>query len=326
MQYIDSIIIHNFKSFKHANIKFSKGFNCIVGPNGSGKSNICDSLLFALGESSLKRMRVNNTALLINSNAKPKKEDGVKKAYVKINLEGQNPLEVARIIKSNNKMGYRLNSKKVSKQELVDVLRSYRSEINDTNIIAQGEISYMVNIHSKERRELIDIAAGIKEFNDKKDTSMKELDKVQEKMNSAHIVLNERKGFLDQLEKEKEDAEKYLQLIETIKKVSYTTLKNSEKQSESDFNSTLERVKSAEEKRKELTERIQESDLIVERLSKEKETVAKALNERSVESSGTNKLLENINKELAVKDTQSKSLKEKLAESENPRRIFPGFP
>ena len=58
MLYLDSIILHNFKSFRHANIKFGKGFNCIVGPNGSGKSNICDSLLFALGESSLRRMRL----------------------------------------------------------------------------------------------------------------------------------------------------------------------------------------------------------------------------------------------------------------------------
>src|SRR5208282_5197739 len=101
-------------SFKHANIKFSRGFNCIVGANGSGKSNICDSLLFALGESSLKRMRVPNTAQLINSFAKPKSEDGVKRAYVKINFAGTEPLEVARIIKSNNKIGYRLNGKRVT--------------------------------------------------------------------------------------------------------------------------------------------------------------------------------------------------------------------
>jgi chromosome segregation protein len=180
MQYLDSIIIHNFKSFKHANIKFSKGFNCIVGANGSGKSNLCDALLFALGESSLKRMRVSNTALLINSFAKPKSDDGVKRAYVKIAFGGDNPLEIARIIKSNNKMGYRLNGKHATRQEVVEVLRAYRSEINDTNIIAQGEVSSMVSLNAKERRELIDVAAGIKEFNDKKEIAMKELQKVEE--------------------------------------------------------------------------------------------------------------------------------------------------
>ncbi len=144
MQHLDSVIIHNFKSFKHVNIKFSKGFNCIVGANGSGKSNICDSLLFALGESSLKRMRVQNASQLINSFAKPRKEDNVKRAYVKINFAGDTPLEVARIIKSNNKIGYRLNGKHATRQEVIDTLRGCRSEINETNIIAQGEIAYMM--------------------------------------------------------------------------------------------------------------------------------------------------------------------------------------
>lgn len=316
MQYLDSIIIHNFKSFKHANIKFSKGFNCIVGPNGSGKSNICDSLLFALGESSLKRMRVPNTSQLINSFAKPKKEDGVKRAYVKINIAGDSPTEVARIIKSNNKIGYRLNGNRATRQEIIDVLRVYKSEINDTNIIAQGEISYMINLNSKERRELIDVAAGIKEFNEKKETAMKELDKVEQKMNEARIVLNERKGFLDQLEKEKEDAEKYNELTENVKRISFTLLKNIEKQSESDFNSVIEKIRANEAKKKDSSQIVAELDVMLEKLTKEKEALSKSLNERSVELNGTNKILENINKDVAVKETESKSLKEKLSESE----------
>ena len=136
MAHLDSVIIHNFKSFKHVNIKFSKGFNCIVGANGSGKSNIADSLLFALGESSLNRMRVPNTGQLINSFAKPKKEDGVKRAYVKINFSGSNPLEIARVIKSNNKIGYRLNGKHVTKQEVIDSLARMKSFHPDLPFLA----------------------------------------------------------------------------------------------------------------------------------------------------------------------------------------------
>jgi len=317
MQHLDNVIVHNFKSFKHVNIKFSKGFNCIVGANGSGKSNICDSLLFALGESSLKRMRVQNASQLINSFAKPRPEDNVKRAYVKINFAGDTPLEVARIIKSNNKIGYRLNGKHATRQEVVDALRGCRSEINETNIIAQGEISYMISLNAKERRELIDVAAGIKEFNDKKDTAMKELEKVQEKINMAEIALNERKGFLYQLEKEKEDTEKYLQLTDTIKRISYTLLKNSEHQAESDFKSISERLGEIEQKRQAATSSIADIDIMVEKISGEKDTLTKSLNERSVELSATNRKLENASKETAVKEAQIKSLKEKLGESES---------
>ena len=314
MAHLDSVIIHNFKSFKHVNIKFSKGFNCIVGANGSGKSNICDSLLFALGESSLKRMRVPNTAQLINSFAKPRNDDGVKRAYVKINFDGTDPLEVARIIKSNNKIGYRLNGKRVTKQEVVEALRSQRSDINETNIIAQNEISYMINLNPKDRRELIDIAAGIKEFNDKKDTAMKELEKVQLKMNEAQIALNERRGFLNQLEKEKEDAEKYLKLNDTVKRISYTLLKNTEEKIEKDFGGISEILKGLEERKKAVTISTTEIDLMLEKLSKDKAVLSKELAEKSVELGSTNKALETINKDTAVKETQLKSLKERIEE------------
>jgi len=118
------------------------------------------------------------------------------------------------------------------------------------------------------------------------------------------------------LEKEKEDAETYLKLTDTIKRITYTTLKNSEKQTETDFNSTIQRITVADERKKDLTISINETDLILEKLSKDKETLAKTLNERSVELSGTNKILENINKEIAVNETQSRSLKEKVSEAE----------
>ncbi len=164
---------------------------------------------------------------------------------------------------------------------------------------------------------MIDVAGGIKEFNDKKDTAMKELEKVQEKINMAEISLSERKGFLYQLEKEKEDAEKYIQLSDTVKQINYTLLKNSERQAESDFNSIAERLREVGQKRQVAAASITDMDLMIEKLSKEKDSLAKSLNERSVELSTTNRVLENINKEIAVKEEQIKSLKEKLKESQS---------
>ena len=105
---------------------------------------------------------------MINSHAKPKKEDKVKRAYVKLVLQGRGAFEIARIIKSNNKVGYRLNDRHATRQDVIDVLRAKRCEINETNAITQGEIDTMLSLNAKERRELIDVAAGIKEFDEKK--------------------------------------------------------------------------------------------------------------------------------------------------------------
>jgi chromosome segregation protein len=308
------VILHNFKSFRHANIRFGEGFNCIVGPNGSGKSNICDSLLFALGESSLKRMRLTSFPQIINSYAKPKKEDNVKRAYVKLTFSGEEPVEISRIIKSNNKVGYRLNGRHVTRQDVIDVLRAGRCEINETNTITQGEIGTLLSLNARERRELIDVAAGIKEFDDKKDASLKELEKVEGKINEAGIMVNERQGFLDELEKEKEDAERYLALADSIKNANYTILKTREGGIASEYEKEIALIKGKEQKRAELDNSIKETDMQIEKLSSQKAGITKSLNERSIEVGSTSKLLESANKDIAVKESQRNLAQEKISD------------
>lgn len=151
--HLDTVILHNFKSFRHANIRFTDGFNCVIGPNGSGKSAIFDSLLFALGESSLRRMRVTSFPQLINNDAKPNREDNVKRAYVTLTFKGDEPLEITRSIKSDNKAGYRLNGKRVTRQDIIEVLRTKRCDLNETNVIMQGEIGTLLSL--KDRKSVV---------------------------------------------------------------------------------------------------------------------------------------------------------------------------
>src|SRR5690606_20366228 len=55
---IDSIKIAGFKSFADTVVfPVSDGITGIVGPNGCGKSNLIESLRWAMGETSAKRMR-----------------------------------------------------------------------------------------------------------------------------------------------------------------------------------------------------------------------------------------------------------------------------
>jgi chromosome segregation protein len=309
MLYLDSLVLHNFKSFRHASIKFKPNFNCIVGPNGSGKSNICDALLFVLGESSLKRMRITSMQQLINDKAKPKNDEGTKRAYVKLNLAGDEPVEIARIIKSNNKIGYRLNGKRVTRQEMLEVIRGHRSEISEVNTITQGEIMTLLALNPRERRGLIEVAAGIREFDEKKAASMSELDKVQAKIGEAGVLLNERLGFLGELAKEKEDAERYISLTNTIKRINYTLLRLREDSAASDLSRVTAVLHEGEGKHSALSEKVNKATAETEALLAKKAELSKRLNERSMEVSATNRLLEGVGKEIAVAETQRASSK-----------------
>ncbi len=310
MFYLDRLTLHNFKSFKHANVKFSRGFNCVVGPNGSGKSNLCDSLLFVMGESSLRRMRATSTASLINNSVKPDPELHIKRSYVTLSFLDDKGVttEISRAVKSNNKISYRLDGKRVPRQALLDVLHANSCWVNETNTITQGEITRILNFTPKERRGLLDVAAGIREFDDKKDNALKELEKVEEKISNARVMLNEREGFLSELKKEKEDAERYLSLEASVKQITYTLLKVKEQQVAGEYASAIEKLKKAEASKKEIEAKLLALDADLGKLADERAQKSQKLNERSMEVNAANKSLDEINSVIAAANAQLEGL------------------
>ncbi len=315
MLYIDKIHIKNFKSFKNSSTQFTNGFNCIVGPNGAGKSNICDSLLFALGETSLKRMRVSKTKDLINAlvleNAKTKKI-----ASVSILFSGSSSFEIYRSVDSEGKIEYRLDGKKVTRQEIVDMLARNGAVVNETNTITQGEINKIMSLSVKERRYLIDIAAGIKEFDDKREDSLKELEKVDEKISGAKALLGERLGFLNELKKEKDDAEAYQYFSSQIKKINYTILKRRFE----DINSKMSKINEEIKTKNDLLSKDQESlnslNTQISELSTKHSEVSKEINSKSSKLSSINAALEDANKNIAVYMANISNLNESIRELE----------
>ncbi|MGC8537427.1 MAG: AAA family ATPase [Candidatus Micrarchaeia archaeon] len=313
MLHVERLVIHNFKSFKHANIQFSQGFNCIAGPNGSGKSNICDALLFALGEQSLRRLRATNVTQLINDTRGNDKDKDMHPTYVKAVLGGDMPAEVLRTVR-NNKIVYRLNGKRVTRQELVSFLNEKGSNINETNTITQGEIGKLLELNARERRELIDIAAGIKEFDVKKDAALKELDKVETKIGAAQMVLNERLGFMAELEKEKEQAEQYAKLSNMAKRLNYSLLTRRENEVLSAYSSAVKDYEAGKKSKESLAARMMEIDIGISDFSQKRDALSKKINESSIGASSTNRLLEQLNRDIAVRSSELGTIEKSVKE------------
>ncbi len=309
---MEGMTIHNFKSFRHSSIKFSKGFNCIVGPNGSGKSNIWDALLFALGETSLRRLRVDRAEKLISAGARSKK--GLSRAYVTLYFNGERKLEVTRAINSDKKIGYRIDGKRTTRQEVIDALKSYRCFADDTNTIAQGEIVYMEKLTAKQRRELIDSAAGIKEFDEKRGASIKELEKVDEKIREAQIELDLRRGFLADIEKQKADAESYIKLKDYVTRGTFTILKAKEQQVVQEYEGGDSTIKVMAAKAAEITSHLLSLEAEESSLSKERAELTGKLNEKSIEATRISGMLNEVEKQIAIKNSEAKSLQSRIAE------------
>jgi chromosome segregation protein len=213
MVYISGLKFRGFKSFRRAEVTFPNGYICLAGPNGSGKSNVTDGIRFALGEGSLKSLRAKKVSELINTTCKF--------AEVTLFIDGERKYEIKRGIMvkgSDVKTLYRINGKRSTRTLVMEELRRYGLEAGSHNIIAQGQVQKIVEMSTKERRQIIDSVAGIAEFDAKKDEALRELQKVEQKITEAQIVLSEREVFLTELEKEKNAALQFLEAQENFKR------------------------------------------------------------------------------------------------------------
>lgn len=297
MLHLKSLTIHRFKSFRHAELLLNDGFTCIVGRNGSGKSTIFDALTFGLGVTSRKRLRVNSMKDLLSDSLKSKK--GLHTAYVKLAFTGDESIEVTRYIRSDGKHAYRVNGRRMKKGDVMELLAKHGIKSDYTNTMLQGEINRAIDMNPKERRELIDIASGIKEFDIKKDESLKELDKVDQKISEARVSLNERSGFLKELGKEKEVAESYLNFSKRLKVLRYSLLVMKNDALQMAYDDAGRKMAVAEQKRAVLRQKYDGMSLKIEKLNSERQTLISEMNERTSSSGERSKRLEISAAELA---------------------------
>ena len=313
MLYLKSLTMHRFKSFKHAELIFSKGFTCVVGPNGSGKSNICDAMLFGLGESSLMRLRAKSLDSLITL-AGPKA--GLKKGYVTMELDGDEQIKVTRGIRSDGKSLYLLNGKKHTRSEVKDLLAKHGLQANETSTITQGEINKINEMGAKDRRELIDIASGIEEFERKKDEAIKELSKVGQRISESQLVLEERSGFLKELESEKESAEKYLQLGARLKSLNYSIVFSKKKESEAAIAEYDKNMLQLDSKRTELKAKTESITKHSQALELERQKLTKDLGESAKAMGAINAKLEALKMDAAKLEMEEKGISNSVSDSE----------
>lgn len=208
--YLKKIEIKGFKTFAHKTVLLlDKGFTVITGPNGSGKTNIIDAILFGLGELSAKRLRAENFSKLIfhgNPSSNLKRE---RKARVLIQLDnsdGHIPVETATVtisreIDENGQSIYRLNGRRISRSDLIDILSVAGISPYGHNVIVQGTITRLAEISSHERRKMIEDLTGIAQYDEEKAEA-------EEKLRAADLSIKTAMGQVGEVQRRLEDLER----------------------------------------------------------------------------------------------------------------------
>ena len=225
MVYIKKLVLKGFKSFaKETEIPFVNGMNSIVGPNGSGKSNVADAICFVLGRLSMKSIRAAKSANLIFAGTKehkPSHEAGVKIVFDNSDKKfsvNENEITIERLVRSNGQGIYKINGEAKTRQEILELLALAGIDPYGYNIVLQGKIADIVKMTSEDRRKVIEEVAGISVYELRKEKSLKELEKTEERLKEVSTTLRERHAYLKNLEEERKQALKFKKLEEMVKK------------------------------------------------------------------------------------------------------------
>jgi chromosome segregation protein len=320
MTRIKKLVLDGFKSFaKRTELLFDEPFNVIVGANGSGKSNVMDALCFVLGKSSSKAMRAEKSANLIYNGGKTKKPS--KQAEVSIFFDNSSrvfpvdsdELKISRIVKQQGASRYKINDKTHTRTEVLEMLNFGKIDPNGYNIILQGDIVRIVEMSGNDRRGIIEEIAGISVYDEKKNKAVSNLNKVDEKLQEAEIILKERSASLKELKKDRDQAQKYKDLNDRIKQNKATFVKIQIDGKEGHKKKLDDRSSKNKEKLDKLREKITKNRKDINLKKEEiKEISAEIESKGETEQVQLQKEIEKLKVDVATKKTRIESCKIEL--------------
>ncbi|HSD80677.1 MAG TPA: AAA family ATPase, partial [Solirubrobacteraceae bacterium] len=212
--HLKSLTLKGFKSFPdRTRLVFDPGVSVIVGPNGSGKSNVTDAVLWALGEQSPLAVRGQSMQDVIFGGGR-----GVQarsSAEVEIILDNGDgaidlPLGEISIVRRLDRSGdgeYRLNGARCRLADVLEVLSDTGLGKEMHSVVSQGRVEAIVTSKPRDRRLLIEEAAGLGKHRKRRRRAQLKLERTQDNLDRALDVEREARSRLRPLKRQAEAAE-----------------------------------------------------------------------------------------------------------------------
>src|SRR2546421_2070733 len=203
-------------------MEFGPGVSVIVGPNGSGKSNVTDAVLWALGEQSPGAVRGQSMQDVIFGGAIGRQAAG--HAEVELVLDdsegtlalGAPEISIHRRLDRNGEGEYRLAGAKCRLVDVIELLSDTGLGKEMHSVISQGRVESIVTSKPRDRRLLIEEAAGLGKHRKRRRRAQLKLERTQENLDRALDVEREARSRLRPLKRQAEAAELHERLERQI--------------------------------------------------------------------------------------------------------------
>jgi chromosome segregation protein len=212
--HLRSISMKGFKSFPdRTKLEFGPGVSVVVGPNGSGKSNITDAVLWALGEQSPLAVRGQSMKDVIFAGAHGVQSSSAAEVEVVIdNHDGALDLDFSEIsilrkLGRDGEGEYRLNGARCRLVDVVEVLSDSGLGKEMHSVVSQGKVEQIVLSRPRDRRLMIEEAAGLGKHRKRRRRAQLKLERTEENLSRALDVEREARSRLRPLKRQAEAAE-----------------------------------------------------------------------------------------------------------------------
>jgi len=216
---IKKIELCGFKSFSDKiAIDFPGGVTAVVGPNGCGKSNVVDAIRWALGEQSPKQLRGKIMEDVIFNGSESKKQQGMAEVILTFSNENGHPIaeyldfteiSVGRRLFRSGESEYFINKVPCRLKDVTDIFLGTGVGHRAYSVVEQGKMDFVLNAKPEERRILIEEAAGITKYKDRKAAALRKMEATQQNLLRLRDVTGEIKRQMNSLNRQARKAERY---------------------------------------------------------------------------------------------------------------------
>ncbi len=256
--HLRSISMKGFKSFPdRTKLEFGTGVSVVVGPNGSGKSNITDAVLWALGEQSPLAVRgqVMKDVIFAGGHG----VQGSSSAEVEVvidNGDGRLPTDFSEIsiLRRLNRDGegeYRLNGARCRLVDVIEVLSDSGLGKEMHSVVSQGKVEQIVMSRPRERRLLIEEAAGLGKHRKRRRRAQLKLERTQDNLGRALDVEREARSRLRPLKRQAEAAELHERLERQTFEARYALARDAAREARESLSGAEQRARAARTERDE---------------------------------------------------------------------------
>ena len=221
--------ITGFKSFfDKTTFLIEDGLTGVVGPNGCGKSNIVESLRWCMGETSAKSMRGSGMEDVIFSGTSNRPAKNISEVSLFIdNTDKNGPTQyneldeivVSRKIERDKGSKYYMNGKEVRARDAQTFFADLSTGAHSPSLISQGKIGMLVTSKPAERRSILEEAAGISGIHARRQEAETRLNAAENNLKRADELKKQQEKQLDNLRKQAEEATRYKEISQEIKKI-----------------------------------------------------------------------------------------------------------